>query len=202
MEFPKTPVLCLLLVIGLTTVVQAADPEVITDFWPPEDGAPANGTYFTFTGFRDFKAAPGTFTIKKGAVDVFPALRGLGVSYSILEYYPETTNPVHTHPRGTELLYLIKGQLDVGLVDTSNKLYTQTLQEGDVFVFPKGLLHYQINLSPNVARAISAFSSSNPGTLSLPSALFSSGIPSVELETAFKVKAEVIHELESVFKCS
>ncbi|KAG5629268.1 hypothetical protein H5410_000985 [Solanum commersonii] len=49
----------------------------------------------------------------------------------------ESTRP-HS-PSCNELLFMIEGSLDVGLVDTTNKLYiyTQTLQIGDMFVFQK-----------------------------------------------------------------
>ncbi|KAJ6927664.1 germin-like protein 9-3 [Populus alba x Populus x berolinensis] len=35
--------------------------------------------------------------------------------------------------------------LQVGFVDTTNKLFTQTLQAGDMFIVPKGLVHFQYN---------------------------------------------------------
>ena len=54
-------------------------------------------------------------------------------------------------------LFLLDGALEVGFVDTTNKLFTQTLQAGDMFVFPKGLVHYQINCDvKNSSIAISA----------------------------------------------
>ncbi|CAB4283217.1 unnamed protein product [Prunus armeniaca] len=44
----------------------------------------------------------------------------------------------HIHPRSAEILFLVDGTLEVGFVDTKNNLFTQTLQAGDLFVFPKG----------------------------------------------------------------
>ncbi|KAK4369456.1 hypothetical protein RND71_013248 [Anisodus tanguticus] len=56
-----------------------------------------------------------------------------------------SVNPVHTHPRASELLFLVSGMLEVGFIDSTNKMFNQMLQTGDVFVFPKRLVHYQYN---------------------------------------------------------
>ena len=72
----------------------------------------------------------------------FPALNGQSVSIAVLQYPAGSVNPPHTHPHSAELLFLLDGALEVGFVDTTNKLFTQTLQAGDMFVFPKGLVHY------------------------------------------------------------
>ncbi|XVE59594.1 hypothetical protein DITRI_Ditri05aG0058300 [Diplodiscus trichospermus] len=47
---------------------------------------------------------------------------------------------------GAELLFLAAGSLEVGFVDTTNKLSTQNSPSWcDMFVFPKGLEHFQYN---------------------------------------------------------
>ncbi|XP_062014222.1 germin-like protein 9-3 [Rosa rugosa] len=116
---------------------------------------------------------PKNFTVLKATSAEFPALNGQSVSYAVLEFPSGTTNPPHTHPRSAELLFLVGGSLEVGFVDTKNNLFTQTLQVGDLFVFPKGLVHFQYNAdSDNPAIAISAFGSASAGTVSIPSTLF------------------------------
>jgi hypothetical protein len=48
-----------------------------------------------------------------------------------------------------------------------------------MFVFPKGLVHYQSNANANAknpATAISAFGNANAGTVSVPSTVFATGI--------------------------
>ncbi|KAL5201765.1 hypothetical protein ABZP36_036119 [Zizania latifolia] len=52
---------------------------------------------------------------------------------------PASVNPTHTHPRSAELLLIVNGTLDVGFVDTTNKLYTQDLATSKMIVFPKGM---------------------------------------------------------------
>lgn len=182
---------------------QAADPELSTDFFTGVgvNKSTLTGAYFTDTSLRTgAKFAPGAkFAIQKVNSESFAALTGLGVSSASLTYLPGGINPPHTHPRGTELLALRSGVLMVGLVDSTNKLFTQVLQPHDVFVFPRGLVHFQINLGKETAVAYAAFSSSNPGTISLPANLFGSGIADNVLQTTFKVSEKVIDALQAPF---
>lgn len=182
---------------------QAADPELTTDFFAAAgvNKSTLTGAYFTDTSLRTPATfAPGVkFAIQKVNSESFVALTGLGVSSALLTYLPGGINPLHTHPRGTELLVLRTGVLTVGLVDSTNKLFTQVLQPNDVFVFPRGLVHFQINLGKKTAVAYAAFSSSNPGTISLPGNLFGSGIADNVLQTAFKVSEKVVDALQAPF---
>ncbi|XP_024534863.1 germin-like protein 9-3 [Selaginella moellendorffii] len=177
--------------------VFASDPELVSDF--AANPAATNASFFTFTGFRDDVTAPaGTFLVKKASLAEFPGLNGLGVSIAKLSYQPGTTNPPHIHPRAAELLFVLQGSLSVGLVDTTtNKLFVQKLEMGDMFVFPKGLVHFQFNDGQHEAKAISAFGSSNPGTVSLPATLFGSGIDDKILSKAFKVSTDTVKMLKN-----
>ena len=128
----------------------------------------------------------------------FPALNGQSVSYAVLEFPAGTTNPPHTHPRASELLFLTQGTLQVGFVDTTNKLFNKTLQAGDVIVFPKGLVHFQYNDDVKFpAIAISAFVSANAGTVSLPNTLFATGIDDNVLAKSFKTNIATIKALKA-----
>ena len=96
--------------------------------------------FFTFTGFHVLvgqNPSPSTFKVSKASMVEFPALNGQSVSYAVLQFPGGNVNPPHTHPRSSE----------VGFVDTTtNKLCTQSLQIGDVLVFPSGLAHFQHNV--------------------------------------------------------
>ncbi|MBA0759276.1 hypothetical protein Gotri_022187 [Gossypium trilobum] len=92
---------------------------------------------------------PTNFIVTKATMAEFPALNGQSDSYVVLQYPTGSVNPFHTHPRATELLFLTYGILEVGFVDTTNKLFTQRLQAGDIFMFPKGLVHNQFNCAEN-----------------------------------------------------
>nr|XP_033513062.1 germin-like protein 9-3 isoform X2 [Nicotiana tomentosiformis] len=114
------------------------DPYILTDFIVPKDqtGETMDGNFFTFTGL------------------------------AVLQFSGTGVNPPHTHPRAAELLFMVQRNLQVGLRDSTNKVYTRTLQFGDLFLFPKGLVHYQYNCDWNKsAIAVSATGSANAGTV-------------------------------------
>ncbi|OIC48273.1 hypothetical protein A7L55_18020 [Acinetobacter baumannii] len=59
-------------------------------------------------------------------------------------------------------------------------------------VFPRGLLHYQINVGKHKAIAFASFSSPLPGLQIVPLALFAGNLPSSVIEkTTFLSDAEV-----------
>ncbi|MQL96061.1 hypothetical protein Taro_028735 [Colocasia esculenta] len=69
---------------------------------------------------------PPPFKVTKASQVEFPALNGQSVSMAILQYAPGGINALHTHPRFAELLVVVKGWLEVGFVDSANKLFVQT----------------------------------------------------------------------------
>lgn len=192
------------LIILLSNVIflaHANDPDITSDFLVPE-GVMLDANFFTFTGLKqNLWGAPKDtpFKVTKASLIEFPALNGQSVSYAALQYGPGGINPPHTHPRSAELLIVLQGALNVGLVDsTKNKLFTQILQTGDMFVFPKGMVHFQANVDPRYpAVALSAFGSANAGTVSLPKTLFGSGIDQDVLSKSFKTDAQTIQSLVS-----
>ncbi|OAY60150.1 germin-like protein 9-3 [Manihot esculenta] len=192
----------LILAIGNAVLVTAGDPDLLKDFVVPLGLDPTTITsqYFTFTGFRALREANltgrTTALVTKATLKEFSALEGQGVSVAAIMYPPSGMNPPHVHPRASELLIVLLGSLEVGFVDTTNKLYTQTLQAPDMFVFPKGLVHFQVNTktdSPCIALGI--LGSANAGTVLLPSTLFGSGISADILAKAFKTDEQTINKL-------
>jgi len=177
----------------------AGDPDITSDFILPPDTNSVDGSFFTYTGMRPLmnSPSPNTFTVTKASMAEFPALNGQSVSSAVLMYPPGTVNPPHTHPRSAELLFLIDGSLSVGFVDTTNKLYTQTLLAGDIFIFPKGLVHFQACKGNDTAIAISAFGSASAGTVSVPGAVFTTGINDDILAKSFKTDVATIQMIEA-----
>ncbi|MBA0750928.1 hypothetical protein Gogos_002304 [Gossypium gossypioides] len=191
------------LVLSSFVIVQialAGDPDILSDFLVPNQNN-VDGSFFTYTGMRvlvNQSTFPANFTILKASMVEFPALNGQSVSYAVLQYPASSLNPPHTHPRAAELLFLVDGSLEVGFVDTTNKLFTQSLQAGDMFIFPKGLVHYQYNSDPNnPAIAISSFGSANAGTVSLPKTLFATNIDDTILAKSFQTDVSTIQALKA-----
>ncbi|KAL5721219.1 hypothetical protein ACHQM5_013806 [Ranunculus cassubicifolius] len=182
----------------LTYVAHASDPDIVSDFISTPNSS-VDGSFFTNTALRGvLDAASPTFKVTKASLAEFPALNGQSVSMAVLQYPAVSINPPHSHPRASELLLVVQGTLEVGLVDTTNKLYNQTLQVGDMFIFPKGLVHYQYNAHPTAAAtAISAFGSASAGTVSVPTAVFATGIDDGILANAFKTDAATIQKIKA-----
>ncbi|KAF5447479.1 hypothetical protein F2P56_033033 [Juglans regia] len=192
--------LSLLVVFAAFWVAQASDPNILSDFVVPPNSTNLDGNYFTFIGLRGvlFNNTLPNFKVTKASMAEFPALNGQSVSFAILKYPAGGLNPPHTHPRSAELLFLVEGSLEVGFIDTTNKLYNQTLQVGDMFIFPKGLVHFQYNADVNAtATAISAFGSANAGTVSIPTNVFTTGIDDTILAKAFKTDVATIQNIKS-----
>lgn len=125
-----------------------------------------------------------------------PGLNTLGLTLARVDIAIDGMVVPHSHPRASEVTICLEGQLNVGFVDTSKRLYTRTLRPGDSFVFPKGLVHYLYNGSPTArAVALSGLNSQNPGAQLTSTATFTSTpeIPDEVLKKAFQIsKPDVI----------
>ncbi|KAH9541247.1 hypothetical protein CY35_14G051700 [Sphagnum magellanicum] len=129
----------------------------------------------------------------------FPGLNTLGISMARLDFAQGGLVPPHTHPRATEILFVVEGSLLVGFVSTDNQLFAATVNTGDVFVFPRGLLHFELNVGKGQATAIAALNSQNPGVQAQAAALFGSGISDVVLEKAFGLSEKAVEHIKSKF---
>ncbi|CAN1294467.1 Germin-like protein 9-3 [Linum perenne] len=82
--------------------------------------------------------------------------------------------------------------------------YNQTLEVGDIFIFPKGLVHFATNTAPaggdEVATAISAFGSASAGTVLLPDSIFASNIDDGVLARAFNTNVTIIQLIKNGFQ--
>lgn len=122
----------------------------------------------------------------------FPGVNGLGISLARLDLAVGGVVPMHTHPGGTELLLVSQGTICAGFIDSANKVYYKTLKRGDIMLFPRGLLHFQVNGGGTTALAFASFSSPSPGLQILDFALFANDLPSELVEkTTFLDDAQV-----------
>ncbi|KAK9999627.1 hypothetical protein SO802_019230 [Lithocarpus litseifolius] len=104
------------LLISSFAIIQMAiarDPDILTtDFIVLPKVTDVNGDFFTFTGMRALLGGfPIVFKVTKASLAEFLALNGQSVSYAVLKFLADTTNPTHTYPRASELLFLTKGTL-------------------------------------------------------------------------------------------
>jgi quercetin dioxygenase-like cupin family protein len=183
----------MLLLAATVTVVMAADADPIFDFCVANLTSPIilNGLVCvnpaTVTGstfvFKGFEKAGNTSNglgsaVTPGFAGVnYPALNTQGLALARLDYAPAGLVPPHVHPRATEVIYLVKGELLVGFVDTNDKFYPAHIKTGDVYVFPRGLVHFQYNIGTTPAFAIAVLNSQNPGVQLIAPALFAATPP-------------------------
>ncbi|GAU23896.1 hypothetical protein TSUD_35660 [Trifolium subterraneum] len=192
----------------------ASDPDTLQDLCValPSSGVKVNGfackpesniteADFFFDGLANPKVINNTLgsLVTAANVEKISGLNTLGVSLSRIDYKPKGLNPPHTHPRATEIVFVLEGELDVGFITTSNKLIAKSIKKGEIFVFPKGLVHYQKNNGDKDASVISAFNSQLPGTLSIASALFGSTptVPDDVLAQAFQIDTKLVDEVKT-----
>ncbi|XP_062030683.1 germin-like protein subfamily 3 member 4 [Rosa rugosa] len=102
----------------------------------------------------------------------FPGLNTLGLSIARTDFRVDGLVRLHSHPRATEMFFVSKGLVLVGFIDTSNEPFGTFLKEGDVFVFPRGLLHFCLNPGYGTATGLSVYNSQNPGVVTMADAMF------------------------------
>ncbi|OAY67692.1 Germin-like protein 3-8 [Ananas comosus] len=197
-----------------------ADPDPLQDFCVANlqatditvDGFPCKPTSsvvsddFFFSGL----SAPGNTNnmfgsnITQANVANFPGLNTLGLSMNRVDLVPGGVNPLHNHPRATELGFILQGEVLVGFVSTANAFYSKTVKAGESFVIPRGLVHFQFNVGTGNAVVITAFDSQLPGVVLAPFTLFGStpAIPNDVLTKTFQVDQSVINLLKSKFSGS
>jgi quercetin dioxygenase-like cupin family protein len=129
----------------------------------------------------------------------FPGVNGLGVSLNRLDMAPGGVAPLHSHPGGSEIVHVVRGAITAGFISSANKVYSKTLKKGDIIVFPQGLLHFLVNAGGNPAEAYFSFSSANPGTQLVDTALFGNDLPTELVAAISFLEIAQIKKLKSAF---
>ncbi|KAK9086180.1 hypothetical protein Syun_028574 [Stephania yunnanensis] len=197
-----------------TTTTFAADPDNLQDLcvadlnagisvngFPCKKAANVTANDFFFAGLGSPGATNNTFgsRVTGAFVTSIPGLNTLGVSMARIDYAPGGINPPHTHPRATEIIFVLEGQLDVGFITTANVLISKSINKGEVFVFPRGLVHFQKNNGKVPAAVIAGFNSQLGGTVSIPLTLFAATppVPDNVLTKTFQVGTKEIQKIKS-----
>ncbi|KAL9381909.1 hypothetical protein Peur_024944 [Populus x canadensis] len=204
-----------------SSIASASDPSPLQDFCvainDPKAAVFVNGKFckdpklatandFSFSGLnipRDTGNRVGS-NVTLLNVDQIPGLNTLGISLARIDYAPNGgLNPPHTHPRATEILVVVEGTLYVGFVTSNpeNRFISKVLYPGDVFVFPFGLIHFQLNIAKTPAVVFAGLSSQNPGTITIANAVFGSDplINPDVLAKAFHLDIKIVNYLQKLF---
>ena len=202
----------------LVAVASATDPSAINDFCVADLKSPFlfNGLAckspamvmpedFAFRGLRadaDTNNPLGIGIIPGFAGVNYPALNTQSLALAKFNYAKGGLVPPHTHPRAAEVITVLKGQVYVGFVDTAGKLYAVTLKTGDFFLFPQGLVHFQLNTGSGQSVTVSVLNAQNPGVQLMPSALYGS-TPAIQtgiLSKAFGTSDETTEMIKKGFQ--
>ncbi|OWM66820.1 hypothetical protein CDL15_Pgr002615 [Punica granatum] len=175
----------------------ASDPSPLQDICvaikEPKDAVFVNGKFcknpnltvaddFFFQGLNIPRSTDNKIGSSITGVDVstLPGVNTLGVSLVRIDYAPNGTNPPHFHPRASEILMCMEGELYVGFVSSNmlgNRFFTKVLKPGDLFVFPLAMIHFQLNIGKTPAIAFAIFDSQNPGLVTVGNAVFGANPP-------------------------
>ncbi|CAO2202138.1 unnamed protein product [Urochloa humidicola] len=162
--------------------------------------ATADDFYFRGLAGPGPNVPPFNAALASAYVAQFPALNGLGLGATRVDIARGGIVPLHAHPEGSEILFVLEGTLAAGFVGAeTNAAYTKTLNKGDLFVFPQGLLHYQYNLGNATAVVFSAYSSSDPGLQVTDFALFANLLPADVVSKVTFIDAAEVRRLKNFF---
>lgn len=151
---------------------------------------------FVFSGIKSPGDSSRTgFSSIPVSASVFPGLNTLGMSFVRADFEAGGINVPHYHPRATEVAFVVEGKIYSGFVDSQNRVFAKVLEKGEVMVFPRGLLHFQMNIGDTAATIIGSFNSQNPGLVRIPSAVFGSAIKDELLEKVFGLNDKELAKL-------
>lgn len=198
-------------------VILSSDPDPVQDFCIPHTTLNVTRTIrsnimpcknlvdvipedFIFSGIKH----PGNFSdTGLSAISVspktFPGLNTQGMSFVRADLKVNGVNVPHLHPRATEITYVIQGRVYSGFVDSTNRVFARVIEKGEVMVFPRGLVHFQMNVGRSTATVFGSFNSQNPGMQKIPSIIFGSGINDKLLEKAFGLNSKQIGKIRKKF---
>jgi len=83
-----------------------------------------------------------------------------------------------------------------GFISFENVLYAETLQEGDIYIFPKATLHFQLNVGDGPAVTFNSLTSQNPGFVTAANQLLFTNISAPVLESSLGINAETLKLLQ------
>ncbi|KAG0567583.1 hypothetical protein KC19_7G145600 [Ceratodon purpureus] len=206
----------MLVTIGMApTATMASDPDPLQDFCVADNstGLIINGfpckpadqvtvQDFTYSGLMK---AGNTNNVDMALVTAasvvqFPGLNTLGISAARIDFAKGGLNPPHLHPRATEVLLLVQGELYVGFVSTNNTLFATVLKPGELFVFPRALVHFELNIGKSVALGFGFLNSQNPGRQVIAPALFTPDIKDEVLEKGFRIDGKTVDMIQAKFR--
>ncbi|KNA13729.1 hypothetical protein SOVF_112760 [Spinacia oleracea] len=191
--------------------ISGSDPDPIEDFcisgtkpgYPSCMNTNATVEDFVFTGIKVAGNLTNSgFSSKPVNGNVFPGLNTLGLSMVRADFGVGGVNVPHYHPRATEVAYVLEGSIYSGFVDSQGRIFAKVIEKGEVMVFPRGMLHFQMNVGESDAAILGSFDSQNPGLMRIPSTVFGSDIKEELLQKAFGLSSRDLRKLKNKLSSS
>ncbi|CAL0299455.1 unnamed protein product [Lupinus luteus] len=157
---------------------------------------------FVFSKYLPGKNNIFNFSFTRAIVDDFPALNGLHLSMARFDIEEGGIVPMHTHADATEVIVVSHGNLTAGFISSDNTPFVKTISEGNIFVIPKGLLHFVLNVGKGKASANVIFDSVRPSVQLFNLALFGNNLDSAIVEKTTFLDPAQVKKLKGRFKGS
>jgi len=147
----------------------------------------------------DLDGAPQSFivrgpggTIRPLTLSQMPSLTGQGLAYVLIELAPCGLILPETHPRATEMIYVIEGErLQVGFSEENGgRTLVNEIRKGQCMLFPASLIHFEQNLACTPVKYLAALNSEDPGVVTMSWQTF--GLPEYALQSTFNVNSTLI----------
>lgn len=214
----KEGVVLAVAMVAMAVAVSASDFDPLQDFciadltswtrlngYPCRDPKKATDEDFVYRGLRKGGDKSTEFggPMTTAFVQEWSALSTQGISWARIDFAVNGLNNLHWHPHASEILYCQEGTLFVGFVDaTDNRFWYNTLQPGDLVLFPRGLLHFELNVGNKPALAQIAHNSQDGGHQREGHSTFGS-YPTITdnvLRKGFDLDEKTVQHLKEVFK--
>jgi len=94
-------------------------------------------------------------------------LPGDGNGQALVTLGPCAGNTPHTHPRGSEISFLLYGAIQFGMVEENagnNELVLRNFTQNETIHIPQGILHFSYNPNCEPAAFLANFPNRDPGT--------------------------------------
>jgi oxalate decarboxylase/phosphoglucose isomerase-like protein (cupin superfamily) len=96
---------------------------------------------------------------------------------------------------------VLKGEVMVGFTSSANRLYSKVVKENELFVVPRGLQHFQLNVGAGDAVFVAMFDSQSPGLVVPTFSLFATkpAMPMEVLTKTFLMGEDEVDVIKSKF---
>jgi len=117
----------------------------------------------------NFNSIPGFVSDYATGKDVDASIMGHldGISMSLMTFEPGAMRDLHWHPQGTELIYIVSGEVEVGLQapGKAGDSSVFTAGQGQAVAVPEGWLHYAANTGTGTAKLIVVWEATKPKSI-------------------------------------